>query len=476
MIFSSERTLVYVDEQISEQVVQELGARELGVERFADASRAFGDATKNGARGIILVIPDGPPEGFLDAVLEASRSALDNGLLVTFIAEREDTAARAIEWLSKNYAPDASGNDQRFRPNLYPGESTNPAKLAQDYARHDPHRSGTDAALEVIGKPPVLLKEDAVLLRRAFSEFKKIQVERLQRRDSRGSAGVVYRVRVQDDAVAGPVSFVVKTLPFSGADAERGIYENFVPKNTPFSNVPPLISDRCVTTSCRSCVVTQFVDRAILFEAYIETHSPALAIASLFDGPLRCWRSRIRRQEASLGDLALEIVSANPAVYEKVYKRALAMKAVGTPADLIARIRATPRIDVSWCFSHGDLHLRNIFVKEGSSDVVLIDLNRAGDHPASRDPAELDAALAFSGVTGAAPLHSTIARLYRPPLLEPQPLCRPEPARALAIEQLRRQVVGSTTEAEYRVMLAAHCLYWARKGVVDAYIAADELI
>ncbi|HEX8241044.1 MAG TPA: phosphotransferase [Allosphingosinicella sp.] len=475
MIFSTERTLVYVDEQVSEQVVQELWARELGVERFSEAVRAFEDATANGARGIILVIPDGPPEEFLDAVLKSSRSALDNGLLVTFIAEQEDNAARAIEWLSKNYALDVAGNDQRFRPNLYPRAAAKPAKLAQDYARHDPHRQDNGAHLEITGRKPVL-PQDAVLLRRAFSEFQKIQVERLQRRDSRGLPGVVYRVRVRDDAVAGPISFVVKTLPFSGADAELGIYRNFVPKNTPFANVPPLINDRCVTTSSRSCVVTQFVDRAILFEAYIETHSPALAIASLFDGPLRCWRSRIGRRNASLGDLALQIVSDKPAVYEKVYKRALALQSVGTPADLIARIRATPHMDVSWCFSHGDLHLRNIFVKEGSSDVVLIDLNRAGDHPASRDPAGLDAALAFSGVTGAARLHATIARLYRPPLLEPQPLCRPEPARALAIEQLRRQVVGSTTEAEYRVMVAAHCLYWARKGVVDAYIVADELV
>ncbi|WP_426443406.1 hypothetical protein [Bradyrhizobium genosp. P] len=62
--------------------------------------------------------------------------------------------------------------------------------------------------------------------------------------------------------------------------------------------------------------------------------------------------------------------------------------------------------------SHGDLHLKNIFVRQ-SGEVVLIDFLRSGIAPASRDPAELECAIAFDPDAGPGLDPNSAGALYR---------------------------------------------------------------
>jgi predicted unusual protein kinase regulating ubiquinone biosynthesis (AarF/ABC1/UbiB family) len=199
-----------------------------------------------------------------------------------------------------------------------------------------------------------------------------------------------------------------------------------------------------------------------------------LAIASLFDGPLRCWRSRTRVEDLNVAEHAFEtVVKKADGRYAATFEAAKHVKEdVRAPEELVSVLVHAPARPVSICFSHGDLHLKNVFVREGSYETVLIDFNRAGFLPSSRDPAELDAALGFSEEWHDTELQE---RLYSKPLLSERVLCRTEFVQALAIEQLRRQIAGTILEDEYRLMLACHCFYWAAKGSVPAYPAIDRL-
>ena len=155
--------------------------------------------------------------------------------------------------------------------------------------------------------------------------------------------------------------------------------------------------------------------------------------------------------------------------HDQVLKRAhqLAVAAdasIVSPHSLIEVIERFPEREVTLCQAHGDLHPRNIFVRDNSEEIILIDFAHAGDlgNPIVRDAATLDVALAFDGWERAATrvgLHE-IEKVYTAPLfaLKPEGLTH----RAWAIVFVRYQAKIDTDEAEYTIAVIAMLLRTAR--------------
>jgi hypothetical protein len=479
---SPERKIVLLAKSLPPSWVSQLEARNLSVERIRNVISSVRGRHLENPRAIIVHVRnpanDAKQAKYLRQILIECEQLLDAEVLPIILVEGDP---RDIAWAgalaTRQFSQREEGIDDRFRPVLVPMPAVSSA-IAQRCAEHVPGRALADVEIRPEFVVPV---DDQIVLKRAFNDASALDVSLLQERMTPRGPSRVYKVRSITVEASSPIYWVVKTLPLSDADSEIGILNLSVPRNTPFANVPPVAMDRCVSTSSRSSIVLPFVDRAEVFASFIETHSPALAIASLFDGPLRCWRSKVIPESRNVGKYGLrEIATDMPARYMRSFREAQKIEQnTRTPRKLLRALRGHGAIPVGLSFSHGDLHLGNIFVREGSNEVVLIDFNRGGLAPCSRDPAELDAALAFtsSNRRTVAALPSDVLRLlYARPVLQPQVHCRTDYPRAQAIEQIRRQVVGSCSEDEYRLMLAAHCLWWAKHGNAEAYLAADRLV
>lgn len=408
------------------------------------------------------------------------------GVFVGFVVNEADPERKGRAWVAKEADASATVAGEVpptvFRPAVIDG-SIGADSVAQLCLRHPPERHwravelvkhDTSVELEFEECP-----EDRALIQRAFSDCDTIEVKLLQRRRDGETARRVYQVwprRASKDIIP----YIVKTGPAEKMYRELGNASIACRDHTPFTYFPPFAEDRIVTGTSRIALVSNFVDRAILLEDYIATHSPAVAIASLFDGPLRCWQMAYRKERIRVGKYALsEGICRNfSGPYQSAYN-AVRRKTpnVPSPKTLLGRLRSGPSRYVKMCMAHGDLHLGNVFIRENSVDPVLIDFNRAGTAPASRDAAELEVSLAFAKAKNIAPLSSEeIAQIFSPPLLNKSVLTRRASPRLLAIEQVRRQISGSTNEMAYREMVAAHCLYFAGKKNPDAYRAAWKLL
>lgn len=483
------RTRVYLSDSLPQAISEELTARDLLPLARPSVRANLEAAVDDPESRALMVHVDRPATSAaaataLETVLEhIAGPALDKGvrliLIVDGSAADQAFATRAV---SARFGQMKGSVDTFFyRPNVVLWTAEGAGAVAQTCAAHTPGMPWADIPVE--GEPDdlVISAEDKGLLQRAFSDCDGITVRRLQERTARIGKVCVYRVQPRRTGQPDPIPFIVKIGHPEVMDSELGATQWACGDHTPYPYFPPLAPDRFVSGHDRRALVSHFIDRAILFERYIQTHSPAMAVASLFDGPLRCWRSHGQTQRLEVGRYALTGGIAWPKArfYYNAYRAAERRHAaVRTPGALFAAMRAQPAQDVYMCGSHGDLHLKNLFVRENSVDIVLIDFNRAGQAPASRDPAELEVSLAFSQMEAdGAPLDAAaLEALYTPPLLNRVDLPRRSHPRALAIEQVRRQVAGTVGEDEYRVMVAAHCLYYARKHNADAYLAADRLI
>lgn len=483
------RLRVYLSDTLPAEVSAELTARSLlplpRSPTLANLQAAIDDPA---CRALLVHIqnPTTTPAAaaLLDTVLDQlAGPALDNGVLTTLVVE--GVAADQAAVISAVYARfsglKGSVDTFRYRPNIIAWTVGGAGALAQTCVAHPPGLPWRDVLVEVARAGASVSAEDQRLLQRAFSDCDGLRVDLLQSRTARIGKVNVYRVQPRRAGRPEPIPFIVKIGHPEVIDSEEGNTNLACGDHTPYPYFPPLAPDRFVSGRDRRALVSHFIDRAILFERYIQSHSPAMAVASLFDGPLRCWRSHGRPETVEVGRHALKsgIVRSQAFWYRNAHRAAERRHAgVRAPRQLITDLRAHPPLQVYMCGSHGDLHLKNLFVRENSVDIVLIDFNHAGEAPASRDPAELEVSLAFSppedGTESLDP--ALLQTLYTGPLLGRRDLARQSHPRVLAIEQVRRQAAGSVTEAEYQVMVAAHCLYYARKGNADAYLAADRLI
>jgi hypothetical protein len=122
------------------------------------------------------------------------------------------------------------------------------------------------------------------------------------------------------------------------------------------------------------------------------------------------------------------------------------------------------------CLNHGDLNLRNVFVRWNSIDTVLIDYDKCGTKESlARDPAKLETSIALvASDANDQPMSADDLRaLYAPPLLPARPQSFDgirQDGRCDAIRQIRKQAAGEgIATAEYQILVICHLLRFAAK-------------
>lgn len=313
--------------------------------------------------------------------------------------------------------------------------------------------------------------EDRPLIQRAFSDCETLSVKKITPNKR------IYRVDAMRPTAPHPVPFLIKVDTFDRIASERGNIE-MCADTIPFPFVAPMIPQRYTPGAGQSALVSHFVDRAMLISDYAKSHNLNRAILSIFDDALRVWRSHAVSTDYMLGTYVLDtirIIRSAPQDYLAAYASLPNAADVPAPGVLLDKLRKMPSVRLYEVCSHGDLHLKNVFVRQ-SGEVVLIDFLRSGIAPASRDPAELECSIALDPDAGPLLDKKFLFELYEPPLLPPKVMPRPGHHRFDAVCQVRMQMGPIVGEIEYQLMVAAHLLWWARKRNPEAYRLAARLI
>lgn len=441
------------------------------------------------ARAIVVVASPVQLEKILRKSLQ---QALDNG--VAFFAVDTDKARMgqvmrmfAREELARRLGipPEDAKDDRLFRAIAFPVGPSWHQRVAQACADHDPGPSITgDCKVDNDDLDPDHAPDaqDLILLRRAFSDCQKIVIKYLPGGLS-GARGP-WLVDAQFRDGRRPVDWVVKTGKIKEITQEIDVMRDTCLNLIPFRHYPPVVEDRCVTSSTKRAIVSMFLENAVPLEQYILDNRADQVVARLFDGPLKLCRQGSNKGPVNIGQSFRERgVLPEAWVLKGVWTKVREIDPdVLSPEKLLESFVSHPAIEVMQVESHGDLHLRNIFVHEdadqkGCQDVLLIDFARWTQAPASYDPAILDAALAFDAPSGEAARVSDdqLLELYRPPLLEVGPM---ESAnnRVAAIIALRGKIRGTVSEVEYQLAVVGWLLFHAKRGSVTAYRCASRIL
>ncbi|MDA9490419.1 phosphotransferase family protein [Bradyrhizobium sp. CCBAU 11361] len=416
-----------------------------------------------GARAIMIysgpLVEDLPAQQRLRKIVNAVRlTAEKQALLVAVVVEGDqDDLAKGMVILGASH----------FGSSAYASSEAQIALAIKGVLEHEPGPAWRN--FDIGAGADV---EDRPLIQRAFSDCETLSVKKITPNKR------IYRVDAMRATAPHPVPFLIKVDTPARIASERGNIE-LCADTVPFPFVPPMIPQRYTPGAGRSALVSHFVDRAILLSEYAISHNLNRAILSIFDDALRVWRSHATSTNYCLGTYALDtarIIKSAPQDYLATYANLQKAANVPAPEVLLAKLRNMPSMPVYEVCSHGDLHLKNIFVRQ-SGEVVLIDFLRSGIAPASRDPAELECSIALDPDAGQPRLDkNSLDELYSPPLLPPKVMSRPGNRRFDAICQVRMQMGAAVGEIEYQLMVAVHLLWWARKGNVDAYRLAANLI
>lgn len=494
------RDRVYLHQNINPRVGEELANREL-VTTHIESIDQFRSAVADPLCKCIVYRSNRPlsPEARREfGVLkdELIPQAAKRGVGVVLVVDNDDEQKIGRAWIAEQLKVSAadlgSVSPGIFRPRVLDNADINPAILAHEIFRYDPMRPlsdtiilpddapvderepGQETSAEAFARCP----DDETIIQRAFGDYPRVRVRLLLSKQAGLKSRHVFQVWPEVNDGPEVIPFIIKSGSAEDVAIELGNTQQACDDSTPFPYFAPLALDRSVTIDPRSALVSHFVERATLLEDYIRYNSPALAIASIFDGPLRAWRSSVQDADLNVGKFARSQGLVGTAVqYAKAY--ADSGEGCSTPDQMMAKVDSLGDRTVKFCRSHGDLHLKNVFVRENSVEIVLVDFNRAGLAPASKDPAELEVSLAFSPLAKIEePLaEDLVMRLYDRPLLSQVNLSRRSHPRALAVEQVRRQTIGLVSEDEYREMVAAHCLWYAaRRKDALAYRVADRLL
>lgn len=388
---------------------------------------------------------------------------MDAGLNVAIIADTAVEAAAAQSVLTQ------------FQPHQDPTrirvfDISRGIDLSVEFAaRHDP---GPDPAPMVIRG--IADASHQTLLQRAFHDFAEIEAKQLQ--GGRSRALGVWRVGALDRINQFPCEpFVVKIGPTAPITREINNYLNWADVRVPFPHRAPVALSRCVQGFQHRAIVSMFIDRAVRFDDYVCEVSPTMATAALFDGPLRTWRSRMRLEHIALGQQYKQY-GRFTGVYLKHLYEVWNDASIPDPMAVYSALEALAPQPVNVCHAHGDLHVRNLYVRENASDVILIDFASAnGDSPAARDPACLDVSLAFDCKTGTLS-DEDLAQIYRQNALTVLPNSTSD-GRLNAIRQLRIQAAASCGALEYDITLAIYLLLAARRHASKgAYVVAVGIL
>lgn len=352
-------------------------------------------------------------------------------------------------------------------------DGTAASTVAEACARWVPGRFPGEVEI-VVPKKSAISPQDEVLLQRAFAEFGRVDVQPLSGGLTEAS---VWRVKATDKAGRSPQPFLVKAGSLSAITEEIATMRDFVLDHMPFTNRPPLLLDRSVSGFDRGLIVSMLVERSERLDEYLARKgSSEKVIPSIFEGPLRCWRDNKKAAELALGLVYEQRVrgSRDPntghhtkdADLNEAHRLALKIDATSpAPETIIGKLASYPKRVTMTCQAHGDLHPRNIFVRDNSDEIILIDFAKSGQvgNPLVLDASTLDVALAFDGWrdAGTGVSLAEIKALYAPPLFA-APSVELSP-RGSAIQVLRRHSHHDCPdESEYTSAIVAGLLRTAR--------------
>jgi hypothetical protein len=281
-MLGEQRVLICLLGEIGAEVEQELRARDLDVHRAMTVADAR-EKVAQGARAIVSTVGN---ERQMRERLALTEAALRNGALLHFIGVSDQEKATAEPLLEP-----LTTRRQGLPPSILftPYQAGKAASVAQSCVRRQPGREAVSNERLTIGVDPEDTPEgeDEYLIRRAFNDCAQLTLRALLGGTMKSGP---WWVTAERRVGPHPADFVVKTGPIQDIVNEINKTREFCGDHMPFPYHPPIIEDRCVVGDRRAAAVFSFVDRAVLFSSYIRTHSPAVAIASIFDGPLRSLR------------------------------------------------------------------------------------------------------------------------------------------------------------------------------------------
>lgn len=362
------------------------------------------DARAPSARALVVEVS--PDESTLDGVSALIPAALNHGLLVVFTIPlfAEDDPHSEQEALDHCY--------RLTKPLVDPARViarySDWDRIVKSIQLHDP-RSGCNRLLAINGDVPVDAAAD-VLLRRAFWDFNAVTMEALQPGKS-GAAVWIVRPSASDRRHrAAP--FLVKWNALAKMREEKSNVLRHACNAVSFRLTPPLHEARCVEGNDSGLLVFDFIDRALTFTQAIQHYPAGQLIGSLFDHTL-----------AGCLCVAEDVTGSAVETYRRtgLFRKSAELDRVADVAQMTATLvppagklyddlNSLPSIPHRIATAHGDLHVENLLVATGSSDVLLIDFGKIlSAMPVATDAACLEVSMCF------APEASANALGRRPP-------------------------------------------------------------
>jgi hypothetical protein len=304
------------------------------------------------------------------------------------------------------------------------------------------------------------------LLSRAFGDCRSLVVQPL----TGGRAARVYRVHASlERSVVGPLPlpFFAKAGDRRAISAERDRYGEFVAGFIPSHLHPRLDEHRCVDGASQSLLVGGFVESSEpLIDAVVRGMGEG-PLQSLCAQTLRGWHTQAFATSPREASLATSLNLGALELREGTVRAARVLGLLDDALGLARRVQSLPARRHFVGPIHGDLHARNVQVRNGESMLIDFRSTRAG--PIAADLASLEVSLAFDcygpGTTQVS-WTAAIDGLYSIASIDtpPKPLLSHTSEAWLwgAVRLIRQQASFLTTHPqEYRELLA---IYLLRRG------------
>lgn len=435
---------------------------------------------QTGARAVLV-----PYDASMRADLaELYFPVLDRGAFLAVVLSKPESRAQASEIISslkRETVNGMGGGALVARVSTLSG--WNFAEVAEACASHAPGRDANES-LVVVSDPSPEDASHVLLLKRAFSDFVRVTLTSLAGGFSPTNVWSADAVRA-DGRRCEP--FVVKAGDRQTIKTEIETMRDQVLDYVSFPHRPPLLLDRSVEGATQQLMVSMFVQSATRFDLFVRENDAGSAVTELFCTALGGWRTQRRQATLNLGlEFERYGVFGKKDALDAAYQLAGGLNAGGprSPSEVLGQLKGLPPLSVMVCHSHGDLHMRNVFVRR-TSDIVVIDFSAARyESPVARDPSTLDVSLGFDSIEGMTELtDKVLLDWYSAPLFKVRAAV--DDKRLSAIRRIREQAwKDGARERDYSLAVVSYLLRFSRfkprPGNADrrglAYKLADTLL
>jgi hypothetical protein len=478
LIVGDRNRVVWVGRKIPDELKQVVEILGLSVEALRNLERLDPRATDLFA--VIVSAQDDDVAKALGRLLRLSKAMhlLDYGVLLG-VASRDPTTAFTLQ------------SDVRVRTQLHISalgftrdEFARALRSHQAGPPANPNLTPPLAGHDQDYDPPEDYDLDSILLQRAFDGFVRLVLTPQQGGYSKDCK--VWRIEAFSET-GRCQPFVAKAARRDDLQAEFETYCAFVRDSIPFPFRAPLLESRFVKGATRAILVSAFVSRSQRLDEYLATATnPELVMLSLFDGALGAWRRNVESEYISLGHFYVQQhkALAESSTPEERAKKALLPDPDGltaafeksrktqqkllSPSQVWDKLDRLPAKEHFFCRVHGDLNIRNVFVRWNTIDTILIDFSHSGIRESvARDPAKLETSISLTARNSKNQLlaENVLRQLYQRRLLPPRDFVEFD-GRTDAIRQIRCHAGGEGVSTdEYEVLTICHLLRFASEPV-----------